>query len=147
MSKKAPKKREEIPTGLIAPCGMNCRLCWGFIRGQNRCPGCRILEGRDSKKSAYRRTCQIRNCEQFAKSTATFCADGCGRFPCARLKQLDKRYRTKYGMSMIDNLKQINELGARHFAGNESVKWACPECGELLCVHKPTCLSCGYQWR
>jgi predicted RNA-binding Zn-ribbon protein involved in translation (DUF1610 family) len=61
------------------------------------------------------------------------------------LKQLDKRYRTRYAMSMIDNLKMINEFGIRHFIRNEKVKWICPKCGEMICVHRSACLSCGHK--
>ena len=25
--------------------------------------------------------------------------------------------------------------------------FVCPECGEIICVHKPHCLSCEYRWR
>jgi hypothetical protein len=60
---------------------------------------------------------------------------------------LDKRYISKYGMSMIANLEMINDFGIRHFIRAEKVKWICPECGELICVHKPNCLSCGYAWQ
>lgn len=146
MTKKHQKKTATIPTYLIAPCGMNCRLCWGFIREKNTCPGCLGNENRESKKSKYRTTCKIRNCEQIAKGKTRFCSDDCDRFPCARLRQLDKRYRTKYGMSMIENLKMIHEVGIRQFTRNEKVKWICPECGEMICVHKPICLSCECKW-
>ena len=140
------KKTTTIPINLIAPCGMNCRLCWGYIREYNTCPGCRRINSQDSQKSKYRNRCKIKNCEQIAKGKIKYCSDKCDRYPCARLQQLDKRYRTKYGMSMIDNLKMINESGIRHFIRNEKVKWVCPECGEMICVHKPTCLSCGHKW-
>jgi predicted RNA-binding Zn-ribbon protein involved in translation (DUF1610 family) len=60
---------------------------------------------------------------------------------------LDNRYRTKYVMSMIDNLKNIREFGIRVFIKNEKEKWACPECGEIICVHKENCIFCGYKWR
>ena len=30
-------------------------------------------------------------------------------FPCRRLKELDKRYHTRYHMSIIDNLNYIKE--------------------------------------
>jgi hypothetical protein len=60
---------------------------------------------------------------------------------------LDERYRTKYGMSMIDNLVHIKKFGIRHFMRNEKERWACPECSQLLCVHKPQCLICGHKWR
>jgi hypothetical protein len=72
---------------------------------------------------------------------------GCDNFPCVRLKHLDKRYRTKYGMSMIGNLENIREFGIRQFTRNEKGRWTCPQCGEMICVHKPQCISCGYKWR
>jgi hypothetical protein len=147
MPAKERKKTKAIPTNLIAPCGMNCRLCWGYIRERNTCPGCRKISNQDSLKSVSRIRCKIKSCEQIAKAEIKYCSDSCDSFPCARLKQLDKRYRTKYGMSMIDNLKMINEFGIRHFIQNEKAKWICPECGEMICVHRPACLSCGYQWR
>jgi hypothetical protein len=145
MTSERRKKTKTITTNLIAPCGMNCRLCLGYIRDKNTCPGCRMIDKQDSVKSEYRNRCRIRNCEQIANVKIKYCSDSCGRFPCARLKQLDKRYRTKYGMSMIDNLKMINELGARRFIQNEKEKWLCPECGEMICVHRPVCLTCGYE--
>ena len=140
---KGPKKAT-IPTVLIAPCGMNCRLCLGYVREKNTCPGCRRIKNQDSQKSKYRNRCRIKNCEWIVEGKIKYCSDNCHRYPCARLKQLDQRYRTKYGMSMIENINMINEFGIRHFIGNEKEKWICPECGEMLCVHKPTCLSCGY---
>jgi hypothetical protein len=60
---------------------------------------------------------------------------------------LDKRYRTKYGMSMIENLNNIENLGIRQFVRNEIERWRCPECGGMICVHKPACIYCKYQWR
>ena len=146
MTSERRKETTTIPINLIAPCGMNCRLCLGYIRDKNTCPGCRLINKQDSKKSEYRNRCRIRNCEQIVDGKIKYCSDSCGRFPCARLKQLDKRYRTKYGMSMIDNLKMINEFGIRHFIRYEKEKWLCPECGEMICVHRPACLYCGYKW-
>lgn len=146
MKKTYPKKTTTIPTDLIAPCGMNCRLCWGYIRAKNTCPGCRRINHQESQKSKFRATCKIRNCERITKGKTGYCSDSCARFPCARLKQLDVRYRSKYGMRMIDNLKMIDDLGIRHFIRNEKLKWICPECGEMICVHKSACLSCGYEW-
>lgn len=135
-----------IPTNLIAPCGMNCSLCWGYIREKNSCPGCRNNDTQDSQKSKHRTTCTIRNCEQITKGKAKYCFESCDIFPCTRLKQLDKRYRARYGMSMIDNLAMIHEFGIGYFLQNEQEKWTCPECGEMICAHKPICLSCGYKW-
>jgi hypothetical protein len=72
---------------------------------------------------------------------------GCGSFPCASLKHLDKRYRTRYAMSMIDNLQKIKEFDIEEFIDREKERWKCPQCGEIFCVHKENCISCGYKWR
>lgn len=146
MTKPYRKKTATIPVNLIAPCGMNCRLCVGYIRKKNTCPGCLGVDSQESQKPKYCTLCKIKNCEQIARGRTKYCSEGCDSYPCARLKHLDKRYRTKYGMSMIDNLKVINERGVRHFVQSEKGKWICPECGEMICVHKPACLSCGYKW-
>ncbi|MFA5801027.1 MAG: hypothetical protein WC911_00980 [Thermoleophilia bacterium] len=42
---------------------------------------------------------------------------------------LDKRYRTKYGMSMIENLEIIRQVGVRDIFRREKQRWACPKCG------------------
>lgn len=46
-------------------------------------------------------------------------------------------------MSMIENLNSIKEIGIRNFVKNEAVKWACPKCGSVICVHKNQCVVCG----
>jgi len=50
-------------------------------------------------------------------------------------------------MSMLDNLKMIDEKGIGDFLKNEELRWACPECNEVISVHRPACLSCGHEWR
>jgi hypothetical protein len=147
MQAEKHKKTKPIPVNLIAPCGMNCRLCWGYIREKNSCPGCLGKRDKDTSKSKYRNHCKIKNCEQILSGKIKYCSDSCESFPCKRLKQLDKRYSAKYGMSMIENLHIINESGIRHFIRNERERWTCPECGEIICVHKPACLSCGLEWK
>mgnify|MGYP002813446298 FL=1 len=127
----------------IAPCGMNCRLCYATMREKGQCPGCR---GSNQNKSNSCITCRIRNCSKFEKKSAKYCFS-CDIFPCLRLKQLDKRYRTKYGMSMIDNLNYIRKYGIRKFIQKETARWACPSCGTILCVHRPDCPKCDYAWR
>ena len=133
---------ESLTPDLIAPCGMDCGLCSGHLRAKNRCPGC---NGDDAAKPAYCVTCKIKTCDIIAGGGSSFCFD-CTRLPCARLRQLDKRYRTKYGMSMMENLLRIQEVGLDAFVAGEKLKWACPECGSLLCVHLPQCGVCGRAW-
>jgi len=143
MTSKRSTKTTAIYMKLIAPCGMNCRLCRAYTRDKKPCPGCR---GNDSHKSKSCVVCRIKNCEKIANAKAKYCFS-CDGFPCVRLNHLDKRYRTKYGMSMIDNLERIRKFGIRHFIRSEKERWSCPECGEMLCVHKPQCLSCQHTWR
>ena len=128
---------------LIAPCGLNCRLCHAYARDKNVCPGCR---GEDTSKSKSCLACQIKNCEKMVKGKVEYCFD-CDEFPCKRLAHLDKRYRIKYGTSVIDNLTNIQKIGIINLVKNENKKWTCPECGSMICMHKPQCLSCGYVWR
>lgn len=125
---------------IIAPCGMNCGICIGHIRDKNNCPGCREI---DTDKSSYVRKCIIRSCQILKNNNWKYCSDKCEKYPCLRLKNLDKRYRTRYGMSMIENLGNIKKLGIEKFVETEQIRWKCDECGELLCVHRFSCLKCG----
>ena len=125
---------------LIAPCGMNCGVCLGHLRDKNQCPGCRK---KDAYESSYGRKCIIRSCQILKENNWKFCSDKCGKYPCLRLRNLDKRYRTKYNMSMIENLENIKENGIRKFVKSEKARWACPECGGTVCVHRGHCLICS----
>jgi hypothetical protein len=56
---------------------------------------------------------------------------------------LDTRYRTRYNMSMIDNLMNIKKSGIRRFIKDEAVRWTCSECNGIICVHNAKCYTCG----
>jgi ribosomal protein L37E len=60
------------------------------------------------------------------------------------MKNLDKRYRTKYGMSMFENLAFIKEMGLEAFLKHEEERWKCPECGATFSVHRTVCVTCGH---
>ncbi len=126
----------------IAPCGMNCSLCYATMREKgNNCPGCR---GGETNKTKSCIACRIRKCEKL-KGDTEFCYS-CDIFPCSRLKQLDARYRKNYGMSMRENLDQIRREGIRAFVRRENERWRCSSCGTTLCVHRPDCPCCGNPW-
>jgi hypothetical protein len=128
---------------LIAPCGMDCRLCRAYRRQKKPCPGCRI----DSALKPKARTeCRIRNCTHMKESNHRYCFP-CGDFPCDTLRRLDKRYRTNYTMSMIDNLREIALSGDELFLLHQDERWTCRECGKLLSVHRPACPFCGRLWK
>ncbi len=137
---RTPQER----AALIAPCGMDCALCWAYQaqrhdlkkQGVNRkyCPGC-IPRGEHCR--------HMRDaCETIGNGRVRFCFE-CGKFPCDRLKRLDARYRTKYHMSMIENLQSIQSQGMDAFLRDQQARWTCKTCGEdLLCCHCGLCLSC-----
>ncbi len=130
----------------IAPCGMNCRLCVNFQamlydldkKGFNRmyCPGCRPR----GKHCLHLQS----HCNLVGRGLIKYCYE-CEEFPCKRLKGLDKRYRTKYRLSMIENLILIREKGIDVFLAEEETKWKCPDCGSLICCHNGLCLNCNLQ--
>ncbi len=132
-------KKPLITSKLIAPCGMNCGICSAYLREKNKCPGCRED---DTDKAITVLRCRIKSCENIQDDKLKFCFK-CENYPCARMKHLDKRYRTKYKMSMIENLENIKQSGIRQFVNNEKIRWACSKCGGTINVHKGYCYSCG----
>lgn len=100
-------------------------LCCTF-KGENPCPGCREITA-DSPKTIF--SCQIRICTERKKK---YCLD-CNKFPCEKLRHLDKRYREKYGMSEIENLEYIRDHGIDKFIKNERQRWQSSK--GIHCVH------------
>jgi hypothetical protein len=128
-----------MKSSLIASCGMNCGICRGYLGEKKKCPGCR---GSNGNKSFSCVNCNIKNCIMLNKNNLKFCFE-CNKFPCERIKQMDKRYRTKYNMSTIENLENIKKFGVREFVNNEKIRWACSKCGGTICVHRGYCSICG----
>ncbi len=125
---------------------MNCGLCVNYLamknelkkKGFNRgyCPGC-LPRG---KNCIYMKGA----CDLLGEGRVRFCHE-CADYPCRRLKALDKRYRTKYHMSMVENLEFVKERGLEQFLVREESKWRCPECGGVICCHNGLCLSCSLE--
>ncbi|UOO36939.1 DUF3795 domain-containing protein [Oscillospiraceae bacterium CM] len=129
---------------LIAPCGMNCSLCIAYqfmerdlnSKGFHKkyCPGC-IPRGKNCTHMGDQ-------CDLLGKGLVRFCFE-CKKYPCKRLKSLDTRYRTKYHMSMIDNLDCIKEDGMQTFLQQQEAQWRCRTCGSPICCHNGLCLTCN----
>ncbi|OFY62179.1 MAG: hypothetical protein A2V64_00925 [Bacteroidetes bacterium RBG_13_43_22] len=132
------KSKVSFDKSQIAPCGMNCGTCLAYLRDKNRCPGCRVISA-DKAVSVQR--CIIVKCDYLEKTKSKFCYE-CAKFPCKRIKQLDKRYRTKYKTGFIENLLMIQDKGIKEFLSFESIRRTCPNCGSTLCVHRSFCLDC-----
>jgi hypothetical protein len=143
MKTSSVTKSTLMTASLIAPCGMNCRLCRAYMREKNPCPGCRD-DGHPKPKT--RAQCRIKQCGILKSRESKYCMR-CKEFPCDLLNRLDVRYRKNYGMSMIDNLKNIKLVGIRNFIKQETNRWTCSTCGEIICVHEKSCIHCGTNWR
>jgi len=129
---------------LVAPCGMNCAICSGYLALKHEvktkgirmpyCKGCRPR----GKICAFLK----KKCELLLNNKVRFCYE-CKNFPCDKLLHLDKRYRTYFRMSMVENLKTIKEEGIQEFLKMEEEKWKCPECGGVICCHNGICFNCS----
>lgn len=91
-----------------------------------------------TKKST---NCIIKDCPVIQERKLEYCFE-CDKMPCRRLMDLDKRYKTKYHMSMIENLEYIKEHGIEEFIEKEEIRWTCSNCGNILSVHRNACLKC-----
>jgi hypothetical protein len=129
---------------LVAPCGMNCGICKAYLaysRGISKkkgkvihCPGCLPRQ----------KNCVIkRGCKMLKKNEIEFCFE-CKDMPCENLDRLDRRYRKRYDMSMVENLKEIRDQGINEFLKTQEEKYKCPKCGDVISVHDRKCYVCGY---
>lgn len=126
----------------IAPCGINCAVCGRYRRKRNGCDGCRE---RAERKSVI---CSMKNCQNEARADASTCA-GCGKLPCRRVRDFDKRYlRVTAGyVSVVENLRRIEADGMDAFLRAEEEKWTCRVCGARLSMHSYRCPACGAPYR
>jgi Protein of unknown function (DUF3795) len=138
--------KTETSSELIAPCGMNCANCAGYLACKNDvkdkgikmpyCTGCRPR----NKKCAFLK----KRCSKLANNEVRFCFE-CSSFPCDRLKTIDSRYRSRYRMSMIENLNFIKRNGIEEFLDSQEKSWKCKSCGEMICCHNGICFNCGLE--
>ena len=123
---------------LVAPCGIHCGTCYAYLRGKRKCPGCRYL---DNPLPNFRHRCKIATCQTLAETKSGFCYD-CDKIYCRRLKDLDKRYRTRYNTGLIQNLALIKEKGMTRFLDLEIKKRICLNCGSIISIHRESCSTC-----
>jgi len=131
------KMTDEASATLLAPCGMNCTVCYAHLKKKKPCQGCR---GQDDSKPEHCRQCKIKACA--LGQGFDFCSS-CPTFPCATLKRLDKSYRQRYQASLIENALRLKAVGAERYSSEEREKWTCPECGGIISLHDRICSECG----
>ncbi len=132
--------KNDFSEELIAPCGMNCRICLGYFgytttgkKRKMRCVGCKPTDKSCAHLKKY--------CKKKTINEVEYCYE-CSDFPCEQLQKLDNKYRERYDMSMIENLEYIRDNGMSDFLKQQQKKYQCPECGGVICVHNGICYSC-----
>jgi hypothetical protein len=126
-----------IPAYLLAPCGMNCMVCYVHLKDKKPCDGCL---GDDARKPERCRSCAIKDCAR-GKGLA-YCHECCD-FPCKRIKSLDKSYRERYAASLVENGATLRAGGIEAFQESERRRWSCGACGGVISLHDGKCSECG----
>ena len=133
----------EFNPDLVAPCGMDCNVCKAYLaysrgiprqRGVfNHCAGCRPR----NKRCGFLK----QRCAKLLNQEVRYCFE-CETFPCRRLETLDRRYRTNYSASLIENLRQVKGKGLTPFLREQEARYRCPTCGGVICIHDGVCYDC-----
>ncbi len=134
------KRPQKFDAAMLAPCGVNCAVCYRHISPRKHgvaCGGC--LAGDDGKPERCR-MCAIKAC---ARGKGLLRCHDCGDFPCRRIRNFDKSYRKRYRVSVVANGVAAGEEGIEAFMSKELEKWTCRHCGGLVSQHDGTCSECG----
>lgn len=134
------KMPETIDDIMLAPCGMNCAVCYKHVGNHKHskpCGGC--LNG-DLDKPEHCRKCRIKSCAQEKGYAHCF---ACTDFPCKLIKNLEKSYNKRYRTSLVENGRSAQEKGVTAFLKQDRKKWTCPSCGGAFSLHDGACSDCG----
>lgn len=133
-----------VDNNLAAPCGVYCGACRQYLLGKKDmlekrgykqgCEGCRIR----NKNCAFIR----RACSALRKKELEYCYE-CENFPCNNLEKIDATYVDRYNVSLINNLKRLQEIGLEAWFQEKEDLYRCPKCGGEICVHDSECFDCG----
>jgi len=133
-----------VKNNLAAPCGIYCGACRHYLVLKKK-----ILEERGFKLGC--KGCRIRNkncvfirkdCPLLQKNEINYCFE-CKKFPCQNLKKIDKRYRERYYVNLIENLKRNKEIGVETWLQEQKELYTCPQCKGEICIHDEECYDCG----
>ncbi len=128
-----------IDPEMLAPCGINCAVCYRYL-GKKPCAGCRA--DTDTAQQHIRR-CKIKNCAGESGLSHCFL---CAKFPCGLIKNLDKRYKTRYGVSLAENGLAAKEMGIAHALAKQLEAYTCTACGGVISMHDGICSQCKTEY-
>jgi len=131
------KITSEISEVLLAPCGVNCLACYMHLRKKKPCLGCL---GQENSKPEHCRICKIKTC---TKNKGVDYCFSCSMFPCEIIKRLDKSYRTRYQISIIEDAIKLRAIGSKWYLQEERKRWKCSACDGIVSMHDKVCSECG----
>lgn len=132
-----PEKIEEI---MLAPCGVNCMVCYKHVSVKKHAKSCDGCKKGDDGKPGHCRKCKIKNC--VGEKNLSHCF-ACQNFPCTLVKNLERSYTRRYGVSIINNGRSAKASGLSSFMAAERLKWECLDCGGAFSQHDGICSECG----
>lgn len=124
---------------MLAPCGINCAVCYKHL-AKNPCEGC---NNGSNFKPEHCRKCDMKRCAH--EKGICFCWE-CDDFPCKRIKTLDRSYRLRYGVSLIEYSQMIRTQGAEAFLQKQQEQYTCPTCGGIISLHDGICSCCKAEY-
>lgn len=128
-----------IDNSMLAPCGMNCSVCYkhvGICKTSKKCYGC---YNNDLGKPKHCLKCNIKNCVK--EKGFTYCFE-CDDFPCKMIKNLDNSYNKRYKVSLVKNGTIAKEKGISTFLEHDRKRWTCSKCGGAFSLHDGICSDC-----
>ena len=145
---------------LVAVCGLYCGACPMYLATQSNdeqkqkellkrfssgpmklkledvlCDGC-IGNGR---VASFCLNCAIRKCPN-DKQNITLCSD-CPDFPCSRITDFNNDGMPHHG-EVLENLRQIRNMGIKKWAKHEEERWQCPQCQQPMSWYDSKCSNC-----
>lgn len=130
------KMPDKINNDMFAPCGMNCMVCYKHCYHKKPCAGCFYC---DDGKPEHCRKCSIKDC---AKEKGILYCFECPDYPCKRIKNLEKSYRTRYAASLMENSETVKAAGLEVFMELQRREYTCPACGGIISIHDSECSEC-----
>lgn len=131
---------EVIPRYLLAPCGMNCMVCYKHLKDKRPCEGCLSS---DINKPDSCKACRIKECVN--KKGLSYCYE-CMDFPCKSINNLEKSYNKRYKTSILENSMIVKVKGIEAFQADERSNWTCKKCLGVISLHDRICSECKEEY-
>ncbi|MEI6157456.1 MAG: DUF3795 domain-containing protein [Atribacterota bacterium] len=84
-------------------------------------------------------SCGIRDCVEERGIT---CCGHCDEYPCPYLITFQNDSRVHH-LDILDNMKDIMEMGSEKWLKTQDEQWTCPSCGTSYTWYETTCHRCG----